>query len=256
LVFSFDHLDTLRTAEIDKITSFLPARARILELGAGTGTQALELQQRGFDVSAIERPQSNYATRRLFPIIDYDGRTIPLPDASVDVVFSSNVLEHVPDLRRMHSEIRRVLAPGGVCLHVLPTHAWRMWTTVASYPDAIVCLAVGLPQLVPRAIPDGAEMRRLGDAWYKTSRNVGGRCFPRRHGERGNVISESWLFHPNWWRRNFQENGFAVVHEEPMGLFYTGNMLLGAHLGRPRRKRLARILGSACQLFKLVPAKA
>jgi len=33
----------------------------------------------------------DYAAQRVFPIRDYDGRTIPLPDASVDVVFSSNV---------------------------------------------------------------------------------------------------------------------------------------------------------------------
>jgi ubiquinone/menaquinone biosynthesis C-methylase UbiE len=45
-MFSLDHLDAIRLAEIDKIASFLPAGARILEIGAGTGSQALELQRR------------------------------------------------------------------------------------------------------------------------------------------------------------------------------------------------------------------
>jgi ubiquinone/menaquinone biosynthesis C-methylase UbiE len=98
-------------AELEKIASLFPAGARVLEIGAGTGKQALELQRRSFEVSAIELADSNYAANRVFPIKDYDGRSIPLPDASVDVVFSSNVLEHVPDLSRMHAEIRRVLAP-------------------------------------------------------------------------------------------------------------------------------------------------
>ena len=97
-VLSLDHLDAIRLAEIDKIVPFLPPGARVLDLGAGTGKQALELQRRGFDVTAIEIADSNYATQRVFPITDYDGRTIPLADASVDVVFSSNVLEHVADL--------------------------------------------------------------------------------------------------------------------------------------------------------------
>ena len=88
-----------------------------------------------------------------FPIKDYDGRTIPLPDASVDVVFSSNVLEHVPDLSRMHAEIRRVLAPGGICIHVVPTHTWRLWTTLTSYLEAISFSCRRCRRLVPRAVP-------------------------------------------------------------------------------------------------------
>ena len=136
-VLSLDHLDAIRAAELEKIATLFPAGARSLEIGAGTGKQALELQRRGFEVSAIELADSNYAAHRVFPIKDYDGRSIPLPDASVDVVFSSNVLEHVPDLSRMHAEIRRVLAPGGSCLHVLPTHTWRLWSTLASYLEAI-----------------------------------------------------------------------------------------------------------------------
>lgn len=254
-MFSLDHLDTLRSAEIERVVGFFTPGQRVLEIGAGTGRQAVELSRRGFDVVAIELPDSNYAAHRLFPIVDYDGRTIPLPDASVEVVFSSNVLEHVPDLVQIHTEIRRVLKPGGFCIHVLPTHAWRFWTTLASYPDAMVYPIGALPQLVPRAMPGREELRRLGGAWYRTARAVAGRLLPRRHGERGNVISETWLFHPNWWRKNFAENGFAVAHDEPMGLFYTGNMLLGPTLGMASRERLAATLGSACHLFKLVRAE-
>ena len=123
-VLSLDHLDAIRGAELDKIASLFPAGARILEIGAGTGKQALELQRRGFEVTAVEIADSNYAAHRVFPIKDYDGQTIPLADASVDVVFSSNVLEHVADLSRMHAEIRRVLAPGGDSARVVSRRRW------------------------------------------------------------------------------------------------------------------------------------
>lgn len=253
-MFSLQQLDILRTAEIEKIASFFTPGARVLEIGAGTGKQAEELQRRGFDVVAIEIPSSNYATNRIFPIMDYDGRTIPLPDASVDIAFSSNVLEHVPDLTQMNSEIRRVLKPDGYAIHVMPTHAWRFWTTLASFPDAFVYLFASIPNLLPHALPSAAELKRLANAWYRSARAVVGRILQRRHGERGNIISETWLFHPEWWRRNFWDNNFEVVHDEPMGLFYTGNMLLGTKLGLDQRARLAKTLGSACHLFKVKPS--
>jgi SAM-dependent methyltransferase len=254
-MFSLRHLATIRKAEIERIVAHLAPGARILEIGAGTGEQAADLARRGFQVTAIEMAESGYAGDRIFPITNYDGRTIPLADASVDIVFSSNVLEHVPDLARMHAEIKRVLRPSGYCVHVMPTHAWRLWTTLSSYPDAVVGFVAALPDLVPHTLPNGAERGRLQRAWRQSGRRMIGTLMPRRHGERGNIVSELWLFHPSWWRKNFTDNGFAVLHDEPMELFYTGNMLLGSRLGLGRRQQLARWLGSACHLFKVAPTR-
>jgi SAM-dependent methyltransferase len=40
----------------------------------------------------------------------------PLADGSVDVAFSSNLLEHVPDLGAVADQIVRVVAPGGIAV--------------------------------------------------------------------------------------------------------------------------------------------
>src|SRR3954465_13912933 len=40
----------------------------------------------------------------------------PLADGSVDVAFSSNLLEHVPDLAAVADQIVRVVRPGGVAV--------------------------------------------------------------------------------------------------------------------------------------------
>jgi len=252
-MFSIMHLNTLRGAEVERVVAWFAPGARVLELGAGTGQQSRELAARGFTVEAIELPESNYAGDRLFPITDYDGRHIPFPDRSFDIVYSSNVLEHVPDLVQIHKEIRRVLRSDGRAVHVLPTHAWRFWTTISAFPTGVQCAATSSSQLRPHWPPSIAEARRLLGAGLQAGRHLGSAFCQRRHGERGNLLTETWLFLPELWRRNFTRNGFKVLRDEPMGLFYTGNMTFGARWSLAKRARLARVLGSACHIFELQP---
>jgi SAM-dependent methyltransferase len=233
-VFSIPHVNAVRTAEIERVAAWFRPGARVLEVGAGTGQQAIELARRGFAVEAIELASSVYAGDRLFPITDYDGRRIPFPDASFDIVFSSSVLEHVPDLTELHAEIRRVLRPGGRAVHVVPRHTWRLWSTVSAFPLALQQFAA-----------DGKQR------WALAPRRAAAAFYQRRHGERGNLISETWLFRPGWWRRNFRDNGFEILREAPMGLFYTGNMIFRENWPIARRARLARVLGSATHVFEL-----
>lgn len=51
----------------------------------------------------------------------YAGERLPLPDAAVDVVLSKSVLEHVRRraVRPLLADLRRVLRPGGVMVHIV-----------------------------------------------------------------------------------------------------------------------------------------
>jgi SAM-dependent methyltransferase len=48
------------------------------------------------------------------------GQPIPLPDASVDAILCTQVLEHVADFGQVWSEIHRVLRPGGRLIATVP----------------------------------------------------------------------------------------------------------------------------------------
>jgi len=252
-MFNLEFLAVIRANELDAFERALPKSARVLELGGGTGQQALMLAERGFDVVSIDVQASEYREHRVFPVLDYDGRNLPFADDSFDAVFSSNVLEHVLDLRSLMSEQARVLRPGGVGVHAMPTHGWRFWTSVTHYIDVIQRLIGSLPGLLPRSLsPSGLLLAPLQGAKQCAAILIKG-AVPQRHGERGNVITELAYFHPSWWQREFEAQGYSVLEDHSMGLFYTGYMSLGPRLCMDKRRRLSRVLGSACHLFTISP---
>jgi SAM-dependent methyltransferase len=240
LDMSILYLNALRQAELSAVSDLLPPGGRVLEIGAGSGQQAADMKSAGFDVEAIDIAASNYTQHRVFPVTDYDGRTIPFPDGSFDAVFSSNVLEHIRDLPAMQREIKRVLRPGGLSVHVVPTHIWRFWSSVASVPALVPLIAAALRR------PNRQNL-------YTLVRQCGRVVLQPRHGERGIGLTELLTFHPRYWRRQFERQGYVVIVQRPVGMFYTGEMIFGLNLPLQRRAAMSRYLGSSCCVFQLRP---
>jgi len=95
--------------------------AEVLDLGSGLGALSEELVLRGARVTALE-PGAAWAdvTRRRverhgrpFRLVQAFGEDIPLPNETVDLVMSLQVLEHVNAPQRVLAEAWRVLRPGG-----------------------------------------------------------------------------------------------------------------------------------------------
>lgn len=60
-----------------------------------------------------------YAARHQ-PDLLWDGKTIPLDEASVDCALAVEVLEHCPEPERVLAEAHRVLRPGGLFFFTVP----------------------------------------------------------------------------------------------------------------------------------------
>jgi SAM-dependent methyltransferase len=99
----------------------------VLDLGAGTGLLALTAAERwteaaiaGVDASEAMLSLARVRAARRWPRrpdriawLLADASTLPLADASVDLVISSFMLQLVPDRGAVLGEVRRVLRPGG-----------------------------------------------------------------------------------------------------------------------------------------------
>lgn len=251
-MFNIKFLHVIREFEYQKIVERFLRDTRILEIGGGTGYQAKRLTEDGYATDSIDIPNSNYAAQLEFPVLPYNGRNIPFPDGSFDIVFSSNVLEHVLDLPYLQAEMKRVLKPGGYCVHLMPTGAWRFWTNVAHYTE----LFQRLSGLAPRLVPKGLSRHALSDSMSVIRLMVGTAkhyAIVPRHGETGNALSEIATFSSRHWRKHFLSQHFVIDEVAPMGLFYTGHMVLGDQLSLGTRQKLAKWLGSACAIYVVRP---
>ena len=103
---------------------------RVLDLGCGDGAlTGLLADAAGGSGSVVGVDVAEAALRRArarhppltFTLAPIDG-ALPFDDGSFDVVWSSEVIEHVADTARWLSEVRRVLVPRGRLLLTTPSH--------------------------------------------------------------------------------------------------------------------------------------
>ena len=78
----------------NKVTGYFPAGAKILDIGCGLGREAFALSDMGYDVTGVDISKEvitqvkKLAADKGYDILfyDYDGKSLPFPDESFDVV--------------------------------------------------------------------------------------------------------------------------------------------------------------------------
>jgi SAM-dependent methyltransferase len=100
---------------------------RALDLGCGDGRFTAALARAGAGVMGVEVAEAALERARSrepeldFRLAPIEG-PLPLDDVSFDLVWASEVIEHIADTAQWLSEVRRVLAPGGRLLLTTPSH--------------------------------------------------------------------------------------------------------------------------------------
>ena len=103
----------------------LPAGARLLDIGCGTGGSAQVLARHG-EATGLDRELRSFRLSMDRPYthrVVSGAETLPFADASFDAVVALDVIEHLDDDLGAAREIRRILKPGGAAVIFVPAFA-------------------------------------------------------------------------------------------------------------------------------------
>lgn len=115
--------------------------AKYLEVGCGTGRFTTTYAAHGLDLTAVDISDEMLATTKVklqtaapantrVKLLKEDARATKFEANAFDVVFSFNVINHVPEYERVITEVGRVLKPGG-CFVVGYPSLWSVYLPYA-----------------------------------------------------------------------------------------------------------------------------
>ncbi len=157
---------------------------RVLEVGAGIGALTFYLRQRGVDAIALEpggigfdevadvgQALRSWLGESATSIIDVPvERLSPEIQGKFDLIFSVNVVEHLPDLDAAFASMAAVLAPNGRMVHTCPNYS------VPYEPHYGIPLLPFVPSRSAWLLPRGAKRDIWNSVNFVTYRQIKDIC--------------------------------------------------------------------------------
>lgn len=208
---------------------------RTLELGCGIGYQSAFLSKISDEVIATDLAEEDMAAhspgmKQAIELHDLlkvhnvkfkacSAEILPFDDNSFDLIYSSHVLEHIPDINNALAEMARVLKPGGIFFCVTPVSFEKFYSIINYY----FLLFTRLFVFISKKIKFIFIRNRNGNS--KTTGSVKDTClgrsfwsyfpFPPPHGTGRHFLSEFIEWTPSKWKKiETNTNDFEFVHQQ------------------------------------------
>lgn len=211
-----------------------------LELGCGSGKYSKCLARYCNRLVALEydaKKITEKSDRKITFVVGDAQNLSRFSEGQFDLVFSSNLIEHLREIDRCMSECRRVVADDGLIIHTVPNRIWKVCHLALYYPfmGRDLLRRITKQEVTPRvdACKDSAEPL-LDDNLRPIMKRPLLRklLLPEPHG----VSRSNWREFVNWGQRHwidiFQRNGLKVIKTVRFpfyfGYGYSFRMLLRA----------------------------
>lgn len=227
-----DWLHSYRKRELDIIFSKCPPKIfkEGLELGAGDGFQSDFVSEyvEKLIVTDInpERLKKQNTESREYRICDAEKVSNVFKNQTFDFIFSSNLLEHLPNPLEALKNMHKILKDGGVVIHIIPSPFWKICHLFFYIPNILV-QAIEIIFKKNRIAIFSKKMRNFrglnegSKSSNEYDNNVKAIKAPRRtffqmlmpapHGVSSNNIKEFYALTRKRWKEEFQKANFEVM---------------------------------------------
>ena len=207
--------EIIRTREIELVFNKFPQNyfEYSLEIGSGNGTQSRKLI---YWTSHLLSTDINF-NRLEYEInsnINYqicDANILPYKSETFDLIYSSNLLEHLLDPKLSLNEMHRVLKNEGIMIHIIPNQFWKLSHLLLFYPNQLLLL---IRKLIGPKKP--IEYNKNINNWSNIKNKPQkikflNKIWPKVHGEFKNHISEFAGMGYGNWENYFNKSSFKII---------------------------------------------
>tara|TARA_Y100000590_G_scaffold462865_1_gene628094 strand:- start:4867 stop:5673 length:807 start_codon:yes stop_codon:yes gene_type:complete len=196
----------IRQKEIEAIFKNIPGSffKYSLELGAGDGIQSTLIAKYTTKLLSTDLNQDRLI-KKSHPRIDYDicdAENLKYASDRFELIYSSNLLEHLPNPKKAILEMKRVMKDDGLMIHVIPNRFWKFLHLILFYPHKILTLidiALFGRKNSPKAMNNNLKSNRV------SSNIISRTLWPQIHGEYSGHIEEFISMGKPFWSKQFED---------------------------------------------------
>jgi 2-polyprenyl-3-methyl-5-hydroxy-6-metoxy-1,4-benzoquinol methylase len=255
------NLAKLRAEELEVVFEYLGGKRFPLglELGAGNGFQSNILvnvctKLIATDLNSDRLPSVQKDSRVEYEVVDAELVSSSFGKETFDFIYSSNLMEHIPNINLCLSGCHEVLKDNGLFINIIPNPSWRLLSSILYYPVKATRIFSNILSRIGLLSPvETHSTRRSRGNNIKVTRSKKShfsKLLPPSHGVSSNSFVEFAAFSKVAWIKNFEQNDFQIVE------ILRGPISSGYGLGFVRLKKLLELVGFTTEYIYIVKKKS